>query len=130
MKQNLFILFSPITLLIWGCQNKEPEEIPEIEPPVYINLCERTEETYVDTVFQDFVCPVEFHHDTTYLLKVFMRSSKIQTGYLVPCSLPKEFRKNGLLVKFSGDVISYPDIDSLDRLGETIQLTSIEIINK
>ncbi|MEO6684580.1 MAG: hypothetical protein ABIN24_01390, partial [Dyadobacter sp.] len=81
----------------------------------------------IDSTITNYVCEVRQVSDSMFVLRA-PGIKKIFTGYLGACNFPKEAQKNGLSLKVSGYVVTYPDIMLEDIIANPFEITSFHII--
>lgn len=104
-------------------QKSEPNGAP-IDTRLTCNW--RTGST-IDSTLTDYISEVKQVGDSMFVLRA-SGLKKIFTGYLGACNFPKEARKNGLYVKVSGYVVTYPGILLEDIFANPFEITSFQII--
>ena len=127
MKLSGIFTLALLSPLFCRCSKKEPAN-PDVPPKSYGEVCHRKEGIFVDTVFINYIGTVKVPNDSMYVIS-YTPTSKIRTGFLRPCNLPEQFIKEGQKIKISGDVLSYPGFEKLDKYAESIYLTSVEAVN-
>lgn len=86
----------------------------------------RTNST-VDSTLTDYISEVKQVGDSMFVLRA-AGLKKIFTGYLGACNFPKEAQKDGLYLKVSGYVVTYPGILLEDIIANPFEITSFQII--
>ncbi|MCF0054254.1 hypothetical protein [Dyadobacter sp. CY356] len=104
-------------------QKGEPDG-PAIDSRLTCNW--RTGST-VDSTLTSYTTEVKQVGDSMFILRA-SGLKKIFTGYLGACNFPKEAKKNGLILKVSGYVVTYPDITLEDIIANPFEITSYQII--
>ena len=125
------------TLLLYvlnaGCSKtaappREIETEPEIIPSDPRLKCSWPANSTVDSILTDYTSEV-VQFDSLFILRA-TEIRQANTGYFGACNLPKDVRKNGLAVKISGYVITYPGIQDQNFAANPFELTTIEVIKK
>jgi hypothetical protein len=122
-----YAVFSALLLSAAGCDKAVPQKVePEVVPSDVRLTCSWPSGSVVDSVITDYITEVVQVGD------LFMLKSagigKIHTGYLGPCNLPAAAKMNGLAVKVSGYLVTFPDIAERDLAADPFELTLIEYI--
>lgn len=81
----------------------------------------------VDSTITNYISEVRQVGDSMFVLRAG-GLKKIFTGYLGACNFPKEARKNGISLKVSGYVVTYPGIMLEDIIANPFEITSFQII--
>lgn len=120
-------IFSALLLSAAGCDKAVPQKVePEIVPSDVRLTCSWPSGSVVDSVITEYTTEVVQVGD------LFMLKStgigKAHTGYFGPCNLPAAAKKNGLAVKVSGYLVTFPDIAERDLAADPFELTLIEYI--
>lgn len=116
---------SILLLLFIQCGKHKDNPEPELED--YPNPCLLGPTIHVDTAFKEFETEMVHYYkdiDTAYFIR-YKRTAIVNTGFLYPCSLPNEFRIDGLKVIVSGNIISNGKIQT--KAADTFQLLSIKV---
>ncbi len=81
----------------------------------------------VDSTFTDYISEVKQVGDSMFVIRA-KGFKKVFTGYLGACNFPKEAKKNGLSLKVSGYLVTYPNILLEDIIANPFEITSYKII--
>ena len=81
----------------------------------------------IDSTITNYTTEVKQVGDSIFILRA-NGLKKIFTGYLGACNFPKEAQKNGLTLKVSGYVVTYPGITLEDIMANPFEITSYQII--
>lgn len=110
-------------------QTPEPvENIPQVVPTDSRLTCNWPAGSSVDSVITGYITEV-VEIDSFFILKA-AAIRLADTGYLGACNLPGDAKRNGLSVKISGYMISYPDNKNSDFAANPFEITSIEYLKK
>ncbi len=76
------------------------------------------------------ICVIPFRpSEIKYVIDMYGVSKRITSGSLAVCNLPEGAKIEGKTVKLSGHLLTFPDIEKVDILGNPFELTSIEVSN-
>lgn len=81
----------------------------------------------VDSTLTNYISEVRQISDSLFVLRA-SGLKKVFKGYLGACNFPKEARINGLSLKISGYVVTYPGIMLEDIVANPFEITSFQII--
>lgn len=120
-------IFTALLLSTAGCDKAVPQKAePEVVPSDVRLTCSWPSSSTVDSVITEYITEVVQVGDLFMLKSAGM--GKVHTGYLGPCNLPAAAKKNGLAVKVSGYLVTFPDIAEKDLAADPFELTLIEYI--
>lgn len=104
-------------------QKGEPDGIP-IDPRL---TCTWRTGSVIDSTLTDYISEVRQVGDSMFVLRA-SGFKKIFTGYLGVCNFPKEAKKDGLSLKISGYIVTYPGLMLEDIIANPFEITSFQII--
>lgn len=122
-------MLSALLLSAAGCDKAGSKKVdPEVIPSDTRLTCSWPLSSSVDSVITAYTTEVVQAGDLFMLKSTGIK--KTYTGYLGPCNLPAAAKKNGLAVKVSGYLVTFPGINERDLAADPFELTSVEYIIK
>jgi hypothetical protein len=114
-----------------ACEKKSTFPDPREEPKgtsIDSRLtCSKRNGSSVDSIFINYISKVRQIGDSLFILHAD-GIKKAYTGYLGACNFPEEAKKDGLSIKISGYLVTYPGMAEDDIFANPFEITSYQIL--
>ncbi len=110
-----------------ACEKDGPEKEPADIPSDIRLTCNWRDGSSVDSIFTDYITEIKQIGDGAFIMRA-TGIRKVFTGYLGACNLPEEAKLDGLAIKVSGYLVTYPDINKEDIAANPFEITTYQIL--